>query len=189
MIQKALYVLRGGSQICLAKGADGKTFARQLMPNGKSELFTEGTGTRDVMLLRVGGSWNAYYAASLDKKGAGYVRTSKDLIRWSPSKKVAFGGAAGTGPSSAECPFVYHHQGSKHYCLFRTQRHANPPQTSVYRSKNPVGCGVDDDRYLVGATPVAAPELIEHEGQLYMAALLPTLKGIRIAKLKWAPKQ
>ncbi len=34
----------------------------------------------------------------------------------------------------------------------------------------------------------AAPELIEHEGQVYMAALLPELQGIRIAKLKFAPK-
>jgi hypothetical protein len=137
----------GGSRICLAKGADGKIFARQLMLNGKSELFTEGTGTRDATLLRVGGGWNACRTASLDKK-------------------VAFGGAAGPGPSSAECPFVCYRQGSKHYYLSRAQRYANPPQTSVYRSKNPADFGVDDDRYLVGAMPVAAPELIEHEGRL-----------------------
>jgi hypothetical protein len=82
----------GGSRICLARGADGKAVARQPMPNGKPEWFTEGTGARDVTLLRAGGGWNAAcYAASLDKQGADYVRTSKDLIRWSPSKKVDFG--------------------------------------------------------------------------------------------------
>lgn len=178
----------GGSQICLAKGVDGKTFARQLQPNGKSALFSEGTGTRDVMVLRIGKLYYAYYTASVNKLGKDYVRTSKDLRNWSASRIVAAGGAAGTGPSSAECPFVYYHAGSKHYYLFRTQRYADPPQTSVYRSKNPMDFGLDSDRYLVGMMPVAAPELVEHEGQLYMAALLPNLKGIRIARLKWAPK-
>jgi len=177
--------------ICLAKGVDGKTFARQLLPNGKSGMFTEGpgSGTRDVMVLRVGNLYHAYYTASVDKLGKDYVRTSRDLRNWSASRIVAAGGTVGSGPSSAECPFVYYHQGSKYYYLFRTQRYADPPQTYVYASKNPMDFGVaNDDRYMVGIMLVAAPELIEHEGQLYMAALLPTLKGIRIAKLKWTPK-
>ena len=42
--------------------------------------------------------------------------------------------------------------------------------------------GVNDDRYLVGTLPVAAPEIVEHEGGLYIAALLPSLKGIQIAR-------
>jgi hypothetical protein len=37
--------------------------------------------------------------------------------------------------------------------------------------------------------PYAAPEIIESEGQTYLAALLPSLKGIQIAKLKFAPKE
>jgi len=44
---------------------------------------------------------------------------------------------------------------------------------------------VNDDKYLLGTLPVAAPEIVEHEGQWYMASLLPSLKGIRIARLKW----
>jgi hypothetical protein len=48
--------------------------------------------------------------------------------------------------------------------------------------------GANNDDYMVGILAVAAPELIEHEGQLYMAALLPNLKGIRIAKVKWSTK-
>jgi hypothetical protein len=32
---------------------------------------------------------------------------------------------------------------------------------------------------------VAAPELIQHEGQWYIAALRPELDGIRIARLVW----
>ena len=42
---------------------------------------------------------------------------------------------------------------------------------------------------MVGTLPYAAPEIIESEGQLYIAVLLPSLKGIEIAKLKFVPKQ
>ena len=45
--------------------------------------------------------------------------------------------------------------------------------------------GVNDDQYMIGEMAVAAPEIIFHEGEYYMAALLPSLKGIRIAKLEW----
>jgi len=37
----------------------------------------------------------------------------------------------------------------------------------------------------MGSLPVAAPEIFRHEGQWYIASLMPTLKGIRIARLKW----
>ena len=49
--------------------------------------------------------------------------------------------------------------------------------------------GVEDDRYYLGTLPVAAPEIVEHRGELYIAALPPTLEGIRIARLKFVPKQ
>jgi hypothetical protein len=37
--------------------------------------------------------------------------------------------------------------------------------------------------------PYAAPEIVDSEGQSYLAVLLPNLKGIQLAKLKWVPKQ
>jgi hypothetical protein len=111
------------------------------------------------------------------------------LSAWSASKRVAFGGAAGIGPYSAECPFVYYHAPSRFFYLFRTQRYGQDAQTMVYRSPDPADFGVNDDRYLVATLPIAAPEVVEHEGQLYIAALLPSLKGIQIAKLKFAPRQ
>jgi sucrose-6-phosphate hydrolase SacC (GH32 family) len=129
-----------------------------------------------------------FYTAHPNRIGADYVRTSKDLKTWSEEKKVAFGGAAGTHASSAECPFVYFHKASGYYYLFRTQHYGQNAQTSVYRSKDPMNFGIEDDRFLVGTLPVAAPEIVEYEGQLYIAALLPSLKGIQIAKLKFAPK-
>ena len=173
--------------ICLARGVDGKTFARQLGPAGKSGMFSEGAGnnTRDPMVLRVGNLYHVYYTAYPNQQGAVYVRTSSNLRDWSASRMVAFGGAAGANPYSAECPFVYFHRASGYYYLFRTQRYGEKAQTSVYRSKDPLNFGVNDDRYLVHTLPVAAPEIIEHEGQLYMAALLPSLKGIQLARLRW----
>jgi len=42
---------------------------------------------------------------------------------------------------------------------------------------------------LVCTLPIAAPEIILHEGQYYIAALDEgALDGIRIAKLNWAKK-
>jgi hypothetical protein len=176
--------------ICKAKSMDGKTFARQLQPSGKSGMFTEGPGnnTRDPIVIRVGELYHAYYTAYPNQLGADYVRTSKELKTWSAPKKVAFGGAAGTGPYSAECPFVYYHKASGYYYLFRTQRYGENPQSSIYRSKDPMNFGIEDDRFLLGTLPVAAPEIVEHEGQLYIAALMPSLKGIRIARLKFVPR-
>ena len=197
---QAPYVVKFGNEyhmfygdwenICMAKSADGKTFARQLQPNGKSGMFTEGPGnnTRDLNLIRVGKVYCAYYTAYPNKQGTVFVRTSKNFKNWSSSRIVAFGGSAGSGPYSAECPFVYFHKPSSYYYLFRTQHYGTDAQTSVYRSKDPFDFGVNDDRYLVTILPLAAPEILESKGQLYIAALLPSLKGIQIAKLKFVTK-
>jgi len=32
---------------------------------------------------------------------------------------------------------------------------------------------------------VAAPEIVLHKGEYYIAALMPNLNGIRIARLRW----
>jgi hypothetical protein len=75
------------------------------------------------------------------------------------------------------------------YYLFRTQRYGKDAVTRVYRSRNPLDFGIDQDQnYLVATLPVAAPEIILHEGKYYIAALLPSLKGIQIAELEWVPK-
>jgi hypothetical protein len=177
--------------ISLAKSMDGKTFARQLMPNGVSGMFGEETGsnTRDPMVLKIGSMYYCYYTAYPNHHGADYVRTSKDKIHWSEPQKVAFGGSQGNGPYSAECPFVYYHKESGYYYLLRNQFYGEHSQFAVYRSKNPLDFGKDSDQNLVETMPYAAPEIIESDGQLYIATLLPNLKGIQIAKLKFAPKQ
>ncbi len=176
-------------RLCRASSFDGKTFARRLAPDGNAGMFGEGpdANARDAMVIRIGGRWHCYYTAHPDRKGAVYVRTSEDLETWSESKMVAFGGSAGTEFYSAECPHVVARGGW--YYLFHTQRYRGDPQTSVYRSKDPMNFGINDDSYLVTRLPVAAPEIVVHEGQEYIASLLPDLRGVRIARLTWKQKQ
>lgn len=185
------YMLYGDwEHICLATSADGKTFHRYVRPNGLTGLFTEGIGTntRDIVAIRIGDLWHGYYTAFPNQQGAVYCRTSQDLKNWSESRTVAFGGCAGVNPYAAECPHVVARHGK--YYLFRTQRYGKEAQTSVYCSSNPMNFGLNQDRlYYVGKMPLAAPEIIHYEGQDYIAALLPSLKGIQIARLGWSAQQ
>jgi hypothetical protein len=173
--------------ICLATSKDGKTFTRKLF-GGLTGLFTEGTHaqTRDPMLLRYDGRWYCYFAAHPKKVGGIWCRTSKNLTDWSERRLVARGGQAGRKWWNYECPHVVRIGGF--FYLFHTQRYRNP-QSSVYRSPNPFNFGIDDDRYFITHLPVAAPEIVLHEGQYYIAGLNPDLDGIRLAKLKWVPHE
>ncbi len=172
--------------ICHATSRDGKTFQRVIQPSGKTGMFTEGLGnnTRDIMMLKVGPRWYGYYTAYPERQGAVFVRTTNDFQTWSESSVVAFGGVAGTNPYSAECPHVIAH--ARGYYLFRTQQYGPDNITSVYYSAGPGMFGVNQDRrYLVTRLPIAAPEVIRHNGQDYLAALNPQLDGIRLTRLRW----
>lgn len=176
--------------ICLATSVDGKHFARRLNAKGQAGMFGEGPGnnTRDAMVININKKWHCYYTAYPNKQGAVYCRTSADTHHWTNSKIVAFGGAAGTDPFSAECPFVVELTPGEFY-LFRTQKYGPEAVTRVYHSHDPLHFGINEDqKYLVGSLPVAAPELIHHQGKWYLAALQPTLKGIRLAPIAWTPK-
>jgi hypothetical protein len=185
--------------ICHATSRDGKTFTRVLQPNGKTGMFNEGptANTRDIMLLAHGDKWYAYYTCQPNNQGMDCLRTTSDFKTWTDSTVVAFGGQATTGSWSSECPHVVK-LGEKDFYLFRTQnygspekgdiRRRGPAKTSIYHSTDPTMFGINqDERYFIGTLPVAAPEVILHEGQYYIAALNEgALNGIRIAKLKWA---
>jgi hypothetical protein len=68
-----------------------------------------------------------------------------------------------------------HHRETHQFFSFRTQRYGREAQTPVYRSPDPLDFGVNDDRYRIGTLPIAAPEIIEHHGDYYIAALDPAL--------------
>jgi hypothetical protein len=175
-------------RICHATSADGKAFTRQLTGKGETGMFGEGPGanTRDPMLLPVGDEYYCYYTAHPGQQGAVYCRRSPDLRNWGPSKVVAAGGSAGTGFTSAECPHVVYHEEAGCYYLFRTQIYGQDAQTSVYRSEDPLDFGINDNKHLVCRLPIAAPEIATSGDQQYVAALMPDLKGIQVAPLRWA---
>ncbi|MBN1909145.1 MAG: hypothetical protein JW818_05345 [Pirellulales bacterium] len=193
--------------ICHATSKDGKTFERVIQPNGKTGMFEEApwasdagvlVNTRDIMMLDVDGLWHGYYTARVAGQGAVFCRTTRDFKTWSPSEVVALGGQSGTGPGSSECPHVVRLDDDNYY-LFKTQtygpyrrnldeiRKRGEPRTSVYHSSDPMKFGFNqDDRHLVCRLPVAAPEIIHHEGKYYIAALnTGMLNGIRMARLEF----
>ncbi len=175
--------------ICAAASQDGKRFERRLNAEGKTGLFTQapGANTRDPMVLFTRGAWHCYYTAYPGRLGADYCRTSTDTLTWSPARMVAFGGVAGTNPYSAECPFVVERTPGEYY-LFRTQRYGKEAIARVHYTPDPMESGVNNDAaHLIGSLPVAAPEIFQHQRQWYIASLLPSLKGIRLAKLEWVP--
>ena len=180
------------ANICLATSTDGKTFTRHRNADGKPQLNFAGPldrnrNTRDPMVLRVGSKWHCYYTAHPSNKGSDYARTSEDLLNWGSERVVAARGRSGEGPYSAECPFVVEPQPG-HFYLFRTQHYGKEPQTMVYHSLDPLDFGIDNDAdHYVTTLWVAAPEIFQHEGQWFMAALLPSLKGIQMTRREWVP--
>jgi hypothetical protein len=176
----------GWNDICSAESKDGKTFRRRTDRQGKVTLFGAPEGnTRDPMVIRIGDVWHCYYTAHPNKHGAVYCRTSPDLRTWSEAHLVAKGGQSSDGPWSSECPFVVELEPGQFY-LFRNQVYGKGAKCSVYYSKDPLDFGVDHDAgHFVCTLPVAAPEIIKRDGQYFIAALLPSLKGIQIARLRW----
>ncbi len=177
--------------ICCATSRDGKTFRRRVNPNRRTGMFTEGVGanTRDPMVIRIGDRWHCYYTAGTPKKeGAIFCRTSTDTRNWALSRIVGMGGKSGTGFCSAECPHVVAPAPGQ-YVLFRTQRYGQDALTNIYHATDPMDFGINTDKHFVGTLPVAAPEIVLHEGQYYIACLLPSLKGIRVTRLTWVKRR
>lgn len=179
------------SRICLARSTDGKSFERVLGKNGQPDLFSGPyENSRDPMVLKVNGVFHCYYTGHkqhAQPPTAVFCRSSSNLLDWSDPVVVCAGGTA-AGQTKwlgavCECPFVVQLNGL--FCLFRNQRYGTDNLNTQYCSPDPLDFGVDDDRFCVGTLSVAAPEIIEHRGRYYIAALLPSLTGVRIAGLDW----
>ena len=73
------------------------------------------------------------------------------------------------------------------FYLFRTQRYGREAITRVYYSTDPMDFGINrDEGHLIASLPVAAPEVFQEDHQWFIGALLPSLKGIQMARLEWA---
>ena len=193
------------NRICLATSQDGKRFTRVLNQRGEPDLFTgPHLNTRDPMVLMENGLYNCYYMGHTTEDGmvmehgqtvkkiyrsAVFCRTSADLIHWSQPVMVSAGGEAADKDrwfgGDAECPFVLKKDG--YYYLFRTQAYGENSLNTQYASANPFDFGVGHDDFNIGTLPVAAPEIVYHNGEYYLFALNLGLDGIRMTKLKWSP--
>jgi hypothetical protein len=183
-------------RICLAQSDDGKAFQRVRNDAGDPSLFQGPYGnSRDAMVVQANDRFYCYYTGHTARdsaerfKCAVFCRTSSDLRRWSEAAMVSAGGWAGKQSNwyggDCECPFVLAKEGR--FYLFRNQRYGTDQLNTQYVSPDPLDFGVDNDRHQIGTLPVAAPEIVLHGGQYYIAALMPSLKGIRIARLSFAP--
>lgn len=178
-------------RICLADSADGKKFTRVLNQRGQPDLLTGPyENTRDPMVMKHAGKYYCYYMGhKKDAKiqSAIFCRTARNLSQWSKPVMVSGGGSPATQDNwfggDAECPFVVQRGGI--FYLFRNQRYGDDNLNTQYGSNDPLNFGVDDDQYRIGTLPVAAPEIVFYDGSYFIAALMPNLKGIRIARLKW----
>lgn len=179
-----LFYSSGGIRLMTSR--DGVDYLRALNSSGDNVLYKD--GGRDVMVLRVGDTFYAYSTVSTVagdgwKRGFIILRTSQDLKNWSDYTVVSDGGVAGSGPVSAESPFVVHLDG--YYYLFRAT--STTSKTYVYRSRNPYDFGVNNDSKLIAELPIKAPEVILHERKYYISDLAD-FKGIRLARLEWRPE-
>jgi hypothetical protein len=190
-----LMVYGDWQNICLARSADGKRFARQLgdgqdaAKQGQAGMFNEGLGnsTRDPMITRVGDLYHVYYTANPGGVGAVYARTSADLRTWSDSVIVSAGGSAGCRECDGEEPYVLFRDDEQAFYLFRT--HSQPGSedmlTSVYRSTDPLDFGVGHDDKLVTTLDAEAAWIVREGDTTYIAAMMPGLTGYRVARLGW----
>ena len=185
-------------RICLAKSMDGKNFERILGGNGQPDLFSEyGYGgdhffsqARDPMVIKRGNTYYCYYTSHVEdpvNDGAAFCRTSLNMEDWSESVMVSRTPPYNNNSPrySDECPHVVYLPEHNLYYLFVTQTYGKWSHTTVYASPNPMYFGIDDDSRVVCTLPIAAPEIIFHEGQYYLVALTDELDGVRMARLKW----
>lgn len=177
-------------QIALATSTDGRDFVRHRDPLGQSRVFIGPGEARDPMTIRIGETFYCYYTGNPDPTNrrdvAGiYCRRSDDLVHWSAPRRVAYGGSAGDGMWSAECPFVVQREGW--FYLFRTSSYRTP-LTHVYRSADPLDFGLDDDAKKVGTIAVAAPEVVTDQGEDFISSVHDLAGGVQLYRLAWVPE-
>lgn len=173
------------TSICLATSEDGIRFMRHVNAMGDSWVFMGPGEARDPCVINSGGLWLCYYSGAetgTREPNKVYVRTSQDLVSWSASREVHWGGSAGALGYQCECPHVVFLDG--YFYLFRTKNYPEG-ETYVYRSEDPYDFGLDTDACLIGTIDVAAPELIHDGDAWYISSNKDLNGGVRLQHLEW----
>jgi hypothetical protein len=175
-------------QICLMTSDDGRHWQRHRDVNGFSRVFLGPGEARDPCVLQIDGRWHMYYAgyAQGDPEQPGiYLRTSADLLHWSPEQLVHHSLEIAPGRWSHECPHVVQRGG--HFFLLRTADYASAA-THVFRSDDPTdfGLGPAARHKYAGPLAVAAPEIIvAADGSEYITSSHDLAAGTQLCRLVW----
>jgi hypothetical protein len=172
-------------QICLATSLDGYDFFRHKSEDGYSQIF-HGLGARDPMVIKVGNQFLCYYSVNISHSDVIALRTSFDLVNWSDYTVISSGRNFAPPPHSdnLECPFVVFLDG--YFYLFRSSRY-EPPINHVFRSKDPMNFGIDNNEKKITTLAAAAPEIVQVGKQFYISTVADVKGGIQIARLRWEP--
>jgi hypothetical protein len=122
-----------------------------------------------------------------DTKGGVFVRTSKDLIRWSDYKLVHYDATFGATTWQHECPHVVYRDG--YFYLLKTENYSKA-KSHVYRSENPLDFGLNTNsaqRMYVESLSCAAPEIYQVGANEYISSNHNPALGTQMCRLKWVP--
>ncbi|MGV3614032.1 MAG: hypothetical protein ACO1SV_01735 [Fimbriimonas sp.] len=166
-------------QINLATSKDLKNWTRAKT----NPMFEDFYDARDPMVLLVDGTYYMYYTANLDRQNNHHVvnvRTSKDLLNWSPARVAMVHPEKGTFGGPTESPFVVRY--GDHFYLF-VGPDGGYHATKVYRSPNPYGWNHADQIY---GFPSHAAEVVQDvDGKYYATDSGWDLNGVFLAPLTW----
>lgn len=166
-------------QINLATSKDLKTWTR----SSRNPVFQDFYDARDPMVLLVDGTYYMYYTANYDKEDNHHivnVRTSKNLLDWSPARVAFVHPEKGTFGGPTESPFVVR-KGDYFYlfCGPDGGYHA----TKVYRSSNPYFW----EHKPIYSFPSHAAEVIQDGDKWYASDSGWDMNGVYLAPLTWKP--
>lgn len=166
-------------QINLATSRDLKTWTR----HPGNPLFQDFFDARDPMVLEEDGTYYLYYTATLDRERNHHVvnvRTSKDLLHWSPARVALTHPSTGTFGGPTESPFVVRY--GDHYYLF-CGPDGDYRRTVVYRSPNPYHWEYAQQVYHF---PSHAAEVVrDTDGRWYASNCGWDANGVYLAPLEW----
>lgn len=165
-------------RIHLATSRDLKTWTR----HKGNPLFKDFFDARDPMVLLIDGTYYMYYTANLDREKNHHVvnvRTSKNLLDWSPAKVALTHETKGTFGGPTESPFVVRY--GDHFYLF-IGPDGDYRTTKVYRSPNPTHWEYKP----IYSFPSHAAEVIQDKnGSWYASNCGWDLDGVYLAPLTW----